>query len=614
MKEKFCARCGKKFLTDKRSPYCSDFCRMNETRICEICHKQFISRYNSPGTTCSKECGLEKKKRTVRNKFGVDNISQNKEIQNRVQSKRKEKMDTIREKMRVTNLKRYGTEYVLQNEDIRAKIEKTNIERYGSKSILGNKEFRAKYGIENNFKGNFLDSIKKDNIKKYGVFYNSQRDDVKAKKKATNLKRYGRTNGKGFGSEFIDIDANQKKIYETKKANNTFHISHPEDYAKKMLIFLFGNDVDCQYKSDLYPFACDFYIRSLDLYIELNYHWSHGLKCFEGTEEDNAKVDKWRNKNTKYYSEAIKTWTERDVLKLKAFKDNNLNYRIVYKESEFNDLLHELDVLKIEQFGKIDVFNICTSTAFPGSYKYGADHPIWNCRVGADNVSPKEAWNIDSYLIKAINNLFTVYKNSKSNNEYPLFTNRVENIFRRGNYDEIAKLVLTRFTIAKIAPKVTALSSNTMLNILKETNIDLSQYGGVYVPMAGFGGIVEAINMYASLSDMDIDIEAYDINDAFCNYYGWTKRDVLETTIETDKIVIACPPFGKQYENWNEKSSLEPDTMYSFREWCDKIREHVKAPNYIFIGPSDRNEEREGKQPGLFAKKVGVKWYKEYTK
>ena len=31
-------------------------------------------------------------------------------------------------------------------------------------------------------------------------------------------------------------------------------------------------------KYDRYPFACDFYISSLDLFIECNYHWTHGGK------------------------------------------------------------------------------------------------------------------------------------------------------------------------------------------------------------------------------------------------------------------------------------------------------------------------------------------------
>ena len=45
-------------------------------------------------------------------------------------------------------------------------------------------------------------------------------------------------------------------------------------------------------KYDRYPFACDFYISSLDLFIECNYHWTHGGKPYEGTEDDKQIVEK----------------------------------------------------------------------------------------------------------------------------------------------------------------------------------------------------------------------------------------------------------------------------------------------------------------------------------
>lgn len=45
------------------------------------------------------------------------------------------------------------------------------------------------------------------------------------------------------------------------------------------------DDIERQYSTDTrYPFACDFYIKSLDLFIELNLHWSHGLKPFDSTD------------------------------------------------------------------------------------------------------------------------------------------------------------------------------------------------------------------------------------------------------------------------------------------------------------------------------------------
>lgn len=259
------------------------------------------------------------------------------------------------------------------------------------------------------------------------------------------------------------------------------------------------------------------------------------------------------------------------------------------------------------------LLKICLNSEFPGSQKYESDHPIWECRVGTTNMSPKEAWEDENSLKKAIRNLFKVYKWCVNHDKYHDFITRIDKACEDKSYLLLEQEVLKRFTIAKIAPKVTALHWRTMLRILEEANVDLSQYGGVYAPMAGFGGIIKAIKSYNKENKIDIPIEAYDINDRFCEYYGWEKRDVLAQKIKTDKIVIVCPPFGSTYENWNQKSEFEPEDMYSFKEWCDLIMEYVEAPNYIFIGPSERNSEKTGKQNGLFAKKVGIRWYPEYT-
>lgn len=271
-----------------------------------------------------------------------------------------------------------------------------------------------------------------------------------------------------------------------------------------------------------------------------------------------------------------------------------------------------MDEIRINNITMEDTLKLCLNHSFPGTARYKPDHPVWECRVGVENMSPKEAWDDEESLKKAIKNLFKVYQWCLDHDKYQDFTKRIDNAFKTSE-DLIATEVLNRFTIAKIAPKVTALHWKTMLRILEEANIDLSKYPGVYAPMAGFGGIIKAIKAYNKEQKLDLPIEAYDINDKFCSFYGWKKRDVLAQKIKTDKIVIVCPPFGKEYENWGQKSDKEPDDMYSFKEWCDLIMEYVEAPNYIFIGPSEKNSEKVGKQNGLFAKKVGIRWYPEYT-
>lgn len=131
------------------------------------------------------------------------------------------------------------------------------------------------------------------------------------------------------------IDIKEKKI-NTMKQNNSYNKSQDEEFAYKNLILKFGKeDVIRQYKSKVYPFPCDFYIKSVDLYIECNFHWTHGTRPFENNNKDLKQLEEWQTKNTSYYNNAIHVWTKADPLKLQTFIKNNLNYKIFYTIEDF---------------------------------------------------------------------------------------------------------------------------------------------------------------------------------------------------------------------------------------------------------------------------------------
>ena len=92
-----------------------------------------------------------------------------------------------------------------------------------------------------------------------------------------------------------------------------------------------------QYKSEKYPFNCDFYIKTQDLYIECNFSWTHGGHWFnESNKNDLTILNKWKEKAKKsnYYKNAIKNWTKRDLEKLAIAKENNLNYLVFWKYTD----------------------------------------------------------------------------------------------------------------------------------------------------------------------------------------------------------------------------------------------------------------------------------------
>ena len=132
-----------------------------------------------------------------------------------------------------------------------------------------------------------------------------------------------------------------KKINETKRKNHTFKSSKKELEVFNQLKEKFP-DIIYQYYSSEYPFNCDFYVPSLKLYIEYNGTWTHGGHIFnEYDKNDIQKLNNWKSKNTKYYNNAIYTWTDLDIRKQKYVKQNNLNYFIIWNENDLNKLLEK---------------------------------------------------------------------------------------------------------------------------------------------------------------------------------------------------------------------------------------------------------------------------------
>lgn len=124
------------------------------------------------------------------------------------------------------------------------------------------------------------------------------------------------------------------KEYITRKKNNSFNKSKvEEDLYTQLLIENKDKTIYRQYKDDRYPYYCDFYILEDDLFIELNNHWTHGGKPYNPTDIDCQKqLQEWQEKakTSKFFENAIQTWTVRDVQKQKCAKEHNLNYKVIY--------------------------------------------------------------------------------------------------------------------------------------------------------------------------------------------------------------------------------------------------------------------------------------------
>ena len=195
---------------------------------------------------------------------------------------------------------------VSQLKFIKEKKEKTNIKNWGCKNV---------------FQNTIIKNKSKNTLKQlYGTEFYSQSNDYKDR-----------------CSEI------QNKIFKTKLINNTVKYSKAEQDVYKLLKDNF-KEVLKQYKSEEYPFNCDFYIKDINTYIECNFHFSHGkdgdkiLGFFNKDNPEHIKLlEKWKSKNTKFYKNTINVWTVRDPLKLEIAKKNNLNY-VVFWDKKLTDV------------------------------------------------------------------------------------------------------------------------------------------------------------------------------------------------------------------------------------------------------------------------------------
>ena len=124
-------------------------------------------------------------------------------------------------------------------------------------------------------------------------------------------------------------------INNTKRQNNSFNSSKGEDTFYELLKNIYDeSDIIRQYKDERYPFNCDFYIKSEDLFIEYNGTWTHGFMPYDKTNiECQKQLEIWKNKSlsSKYYKNALHTWLDLDTKKFQYAKENNLNYIAIYK-------------------------------------------------------------------------------------------------------------------------------------------------------------------------------------------------------------------------------------------------------------------------------------------
>ena len=224
------------------------------------------------------------------------------------------------------------------------------------------KTYKERTGVDNPYKNKDVRKKIKETWKSNGYLNPMQSHKIKQHVANTNIKRYGVKAPillKSVKENAHSQDA-INKCDITKRKNNTYSSSKPEELLYKNLIKIFGKEnIIRNYKSEYYRWKCDFYISNYDVYIELQGSWMHGKHPYnENDINDVLKAKKLLEKSEeinqfgkkkKSYLGVLHTWTVSDPLKRKTAKENNLNYLEIFSCNE-NVILNQISDYFKEHF------------------------------------------------------------------------------------------------------------------------------------------------------------------------------------------------------------------------------------------------------------------------
>lgn len=506
-----------------------------------------------------------------------------------------------------------------------------------------------KYGVGNAFQ---IEAVKNDLA--------SRKDEIQAKRDATrilhfgdepgwNLKQSIATRRKKYGSAWNQEAVrktkaalrgdpnwnNPEKNTATKRKRGTFNVSKPEKIIVEIFKQKFGN-ILTQYSSDVYPYCCDIYVPANDIYIEYNGTWTHGGHPFDSTNESDIKqLEKWRQKNTKYYLNAIETWTQRDVEKRNTAKRNNINLVELWNmddvrnffglnENEFDNLVahincnvscSERDSRKKDaekffaKYGRqafeqirLSEFPYIDETAQSASYELK--------RLSTDQTKDQTPSRLIRSFHKSMFSCrrkgmlspFKYWDTIKSESYYEsgewhdFYVNRF--VYAESKDADILRttgmmsphMALDGFTITHRADCVSYLKPMLAKRLITKYLHDSTE---IFCPFNGFSGIMLGATVGCRKKYIGRDLNSRQIAEAkeLVEYIRKTGHvcdadldvaDVFESSGEYDSL-FCCPPY-ENLEMWNfSDNGACLDANMRCDEWIDICLERFKCRSYMFV-------------------------------
>lgn len=258
----FCKRFSSRLLS-RNTIYCSNVCVNKSQRDGEVKRKKekhFLEKYGVTNPYAAPEI-IQNKVKTFQERYGVDNPSQLDFVKEKKLKTLKSdplKQANTSKKRRMTNLERYGVEEVLSAKFIRDALEAYSLREFNVKHFMQSKTF-----INEHFKPAFM--------KKYGVDNPQKVEHIKLKTAQTTFERYGVTSI--FKLQRCKDNARAAMIRNALQTS-----SNAENKFYKSLLSTFDEgDIERQVALEHTPWLIDFYIKSLNVYVQFDGIFWHGL-------------------------------------------------------------------------------------------------------------------------------------------------------------------------------------------------------------------------------------------------------------------------------------------------------------------------------------------------
>ena len=286
---------------------------------------------------CTKECVIEsqkkggildsKKRRVFLEKYGCDNPSKSQEIKDKKGATCIEnygvdnpsKSEVVKKRKEETSFKNYGVSHPQKSEKVRSQTVETCIEKYGVSSYLQTEECRDalmnysmdNYGVEHIMKSpEFIETFKSVFLEKYGVDNPMKVPEFVDKGRKTCIEKYGVDNA-------LKLDYARERFFEVLAENGENKSSKIErKFHSSLLQYFAENDIISGYYIQGRSWLIDFYIKPIDLYVQFDGVFWHGL--------DEGKMKELKISSPDLHKSIARAWVrdrEQDIW----FAENGLN-------------------------------------------------------------------------------------------------------------------------------------------------------------------------------------------------------------------------------------------------------------------------------------------------